>query len=488
METDMRQKPLWLQSFILGGAVLLSPTYANETTLAQLHEQYKKDFVNLQENPLIKKGHYVARAADCMGCHGEDYAGGTLFPTPMGEIVATNITPSKEYGIGNYTLEDFKLAVREGLTPNHRLYPAMPYLSYHKMSDTDVENLFYYFQSITPVDKHPKAQTTLDFPFSMRVMMNGFNLVNPPVDIEDSSWNEAQKRGAYLVNHLGHCADCHTPRDATMGYKKGKHLAGNDMGHFYAPNITPDKKTGIGNWSQEDIVAFLKYGELDQRAYAGGEMGKAVTHGLQYLTDEDLYAMAAYLQSIPAVENGYKAVALETNALPEKYSEAITFDLMAQIDAMNERLNATEAGSGQETYLMHCASCHGVDGYGQPEAFYPALVGLSILRSDNTQPLIAAIGHGMEPALSTQPKMPAFAKRLSHEQIADLVNFLRTQLGGASQSAVDAKAVQRALNHQVSAPFLVRNALLLMIIGLLAVVGLIIGLVVYFKKRNSQAA
>lgn len=444
--------------------------------------------VSPANSELVNRGAYIARAADCMACHGEDYTGGTAIETPMGEIYSTNITPSKRYGIGDYTEADLKKALQKGRAPDHMLYPAMPYPSYNGMKEEDISALFAYLQTVPAVDEAPKEKTDLPFPFNIRSLMLGWNLLNVPSTEKRDGLNEIQKRGEYLVNNLEHCGTCHTPRNSTMGFDKNMYLSGAQLGHWHAPNITPDESSGIGSWSEQDIVTYLRTGELDQRAYAGGPMGEAVAHSTSYLKNEDLSAIASYLKAVPAVQTEDKVSAVDVSRLPTPINESITHDLLAQKEYLKQAKAAVGNGSNapESLYLAACGSCHGVNGYGQPDAGYAPIVGLSSIRREQPDALVNMILHGVEGSTNTSPIMPGFSDELSSEQIAGITNYVRVNFGGLASSDVSADDVDRIANTGVDKPFLIKYAGLLAIIGIIvaiAIIVFIIRAVIRSKRR-----
>ncbi|WP_227669229.1 cytochrome c [Psychrobacter sp. NG25] len=422
------------------------------------------------------RGAYVARTADCMACHREDYSGGVPIETPIGNIYSTNITPSTQYGIGNYTESDFKNALRKGRAPKHQIYPAMPYPSYHGMSDADISALFAYFQTVPIIDKPPEKTTHLPFPLNIRSLMLAWNVINVPSTENRSGLTPVQQRGEYLVNNLEHCGTCHTPRNLTQGLDKDRYLSGAPLGKWFAPNITPDNDTGIGRWSERDIVTYLRTGKLDKQAYAGGPMAEAVAHSTRYLTDEDLSAMANYLKVVPAIKTDDYLIPVNVARLPSPKSTSITYDLLEQKDYLakakadqshvtthqssnqsshqiSSQINSQNRGmensdSPKSLYLTHCASCHGVDGYAQPDARYAAIVGLSSIRRAKPDALIGVIAFGAKGAFNTAPKMPGFEKDLSHAQIASIANYVRINFGGLSSSDVSADKVKRVIKEK----------------------------------------
>ncbi|SJN24811.1 cytochrome c [Psychrobacter sp. JB385] len=412
--------------------------------------------VSASNSDLVNRGAYIARTADCMACHREDYSGGVAIETPIGNIYSTNITPSKRYGIGNYTQADFATALRKGRSPNHQMYPAMPYPSYHGMTDDDISALFAYFQTVAIVDKPPEKTTHLSFPLNIRSLMLAWNVINVPSTENRTDLTPVQQRGEYLVNNLEHCGTCHTPRNLTQGLDKDRYLSGAPLGKWFAPNITPDIDTGIGRWSERDIVTYLRTGKLDKRAYAGGPMAEAVGHSTRYLTDDDLSAMASYLKVVPAIKTDDYLIPVNIARLPNPVSTSITYDLIEQKDYLAQTKaktallsqNTNDSHSPKSLYLAHCASCHGVDGYAQPDARYASIVGLSSIRRAKPDALISVIAFGAKGAFNTAPKMPGFNEDLSHAQIADITNYVRINFGGLTTSQVSASDVERIIKNK----------------------------------------
>jgi mono/diheme cytochrome c family protein len=445
--------------------------------------------VSPANSELVNRGAYIARAADCMACHGEDYTGGTAIETPMGEIYSTNITPSKRYGIGDYTEADLKNALQKGRAPDHMLYPAMPYPSYSGMKEEDISALFAYLQTVPAVDEAPEEKTDLPFPFNIRSLMLGWNFLNVPSTEKREGLNETQKRGEYLVNNLEHCGTCHTPRNSTMGFDKSMYLSGAQLGNWHAPNITPDESSGIGSWSEQDIVTYLRTGELDQRAYAGGPMGEAVAHSTRYLKNEDLSAIASYLKAVPAVQTEDTVSAVDVSRLPTPINESITHDLLAQKEYLKQAKAAVGNGSNapESLYLAACGSCHGVNGYGQPDARYAPIVGLSSIRRDQPDALVNMILHGVEGATNTSPIMPGFSDELNSEQIAGIANYVRVNFGGLASSNVSADDVDRIANTGVDKPFLIKYAGLLAIIGIIVAIAIIVFIIRAILRSRRRA-
>lgn len=420
---------------------------------------------------LVNRGAYVARQADCMGCHKEDYSGGIAVEAPMGTIYGTNITPSVRYGIGNYTEQDFKNALTKGKAPNHRLYPAMPYPDYKGMTDDDISALFAYFQTVPAIDEPPAYKTDLPFPFNIRTLMPGWNLVNMPDWKAREGLDETQKHGQYLVDNLAHCGTCHTPRNTTMGYDMKNYLSGAMLGPWHAPNITPDEASGIGSWSEEEIVTYLREGGLHQKALASGPMSEVVMNSTRYLNDKDLKAIASYLKAVPVVTTADTVQPVDVASLPKKHSDDIAINLLDQMDVLKEA-KAKASSNSESLYLAECASCHGINGYGQPDAGYASIVGLTSLRRDNPAPVISVVANGIHQVVNTRPQMPGFKDDLTPEEMAEIVNYVRTTFGGLPESKVTADDVTNQIKAGPQTPFIVKNA------GWLAALGIIAGLVV----------
>lgn len=451
----MKPIPIILSALILSmasSAVIADSASSFNTKSSNISPATSLPNVSPANSNLANRGAYIARTADCMACHREDYSGGVAIETPIGNIYSTNITPSQRYGIGNYTENDFKKALQKGRAPNHQLYPAMPYPSYHGMADADISALFAYFQTVPPVEESPEKITKLPFPLNIRTLMLAWNVINVPSTENRTGLTQTQQRGEYLVNNLEHCGTCHTPRNLTQGLDKKKYLSGAPLGKWYAPNITPDNDSGIGRWSESDIVTYLRTGMLDKRAYAGGPMAEAVAHSTRYLSDEDLSAMAAYLKVVPIIKTDDYVIPVDMSRLPSPVSSSITYNLMEQKDYLAQAKAITNAGannnagnSSKALYLAACGSCHGVDGYAQPDARYASIVGLSSIRRTKPDALINVIAYGAKGALNTAPKMPGFSKELSHAQIASISNYVRVNLGGLESSNVSAADVKRIL-------------------------------------------
>jgi mono/diheme cytochrome c family protein len=381
---------------------------------------------------LVKRGAYLARAGDCIACHttpkGKSYAGGSPIATPMGVIYSTNITPDSKTGIGHYSLDDFVKAMREGVTETgEHIYPAMPYTSYTKLTKEDLAALYAYFmQGVEPV-RQPNRPTKLSWPRSMRSLMAVWNALYlkkgeyVPDPNKSASWN----RGAYLVQGLGHCGGCHTPR-GFLGQEKAesekdgrKYLSGALLDNWYALPLTGDRKIGLYAWSRADIVEYLKTGRT-ARVAAVGMMAEVVNKSTQYLTAQDLMSLAEYLKSLPpSIDEG------QGNAGPAmKASDA-------SVATRALRAGDTEM-RGSRIYLDNCNACHRSDGSGVIRTF-PNLINNEAVNAENPISLIhIVLEGGAMPSTQTSPTafaMPPLGWRLSDTEIADVLSFVRGNWG-----------------------------------------------------------
>jgi mono/diheme cytochrome c family protein len=259
----------------------------------------------------VARGKYLLRAAGCVACHtdekggGPPLAGGRALETPFGTFYTPNITPDPDTGLGGWAEEDFLRALGEGRDPQGRpYYPAFPYTSYRGMTEQDMKDLWAYLRSVPPADRANKPHE-LGFPYSLRFLADVWQWLyfEPAAFRPSPDRSDAWNRGAYLVRHLGHCGECHSPRGGLGALDGGRELAGNPEGPEgkKVPNITPHAKNGIGDWSKTDIAFFLKTGILPDGDVAGGAMEDVIRESTSRLSDEDRAAIAAYVQSLPAV-------------------------------------------------------------------------------------------------------------------------------------------------------------------------------------------
>jgi mono/diheme cytochrome c family protein len=384
---------------------------------------------------LIEQGHYLAVTGDCTGCHtkpggGKPFAGGYDIPSPMGTIVATNITPSKSAGIGGYTEAQFARAVRQGIRADGtHLYPAMPYTSYSRITDADLHALYTYFiHGVAPVDETP-PQTRLAFPFNIRPLMIGWNLMflGDRRFVPDPSKSVEWNRGAYLTEVMEHCSACHTPRDLLMAEIDSKAYAGGPVGSWYAPNITSDAVSGVGGWSNSELVQYLKTGVAPGKGQAGGGMAEAVQDSLQFLTQDDLSAIASYLKTIPPIRNPGETQPAYTYGRPASFEP----DLRGRAKQTSD----SPISGGAALFSGYCASCHQPTGGGTPNQSYPALFNNTATGGMNVNNMVSAILFGVDRRVGEHHAfMPrfdeiSFVQSLSDEQIAEISTYVTQQFG-----------------------------------------------------------
>lgn len=439
----------------------------------------------------VERGRYLSVAADCVACHtspkqGKPYAGGYAIASPLGEIWASNITPSTSHGIGNYTEADFAKAVREGVRKDGaRLYPAMPYTSYAKLTDEDIHALYVYFmQAVAPVDEEART-TELPFPFSVRSSMAVWNLLfldkTPfkPDPAQSAQWN----RGAYLVEGLAHCSSCHSPRGLMMQEVGGKAFAGGSLGDWYAPNITSHPISGIGGWTDDELAQYLKTGRAEGKGQAGGGMAEAVTNSLSKLRDEDISAIVTYLRTVPAVA--------------DKDATRAAFAWGDAATAPGEpAIRGTDApiASGAVLYSGLCASCHGSRGEGSNDGYYPSLVHNSTLGMVRPQNLVATIIGGIDREVDGEHVlMPHFSEgsyvqALSDADIAAVATYVRTTFGPGDQVTEAQVALIRDGGEKPLLAKIARLWLPLLILGLAAFVVVILLVRRAWTRRKQRRA
>jgi len=359
----------------------------------------------------IARGKQLAALGDCAVCHtgesGIANAGGRAIETPFGTIWSTNITPDPETGIGAWSYPAFERAMREGIHRDGRhLYPAFPYTHFAKATDADLQALYAHLMAQTPV-RAKSPDNTLAFPFNLRPLMAGWNALfhRPDVFAPDATKSEAWNRGAYLVEGLGHCAACHSPRNALGAEKDRAYLAGGFAEGWEAPALTSLSSAPIP-WSEDELFAYLRSGESRLHGVAAGPMAPVVRE-LAGLPDQEIRAMAVYLGSF------------NDNAVGKTEEVA----LAVKLEATTAPTVASTAGT--RLYEGACAVCHSVGG---PPLFgsRPSLALNSNLRSAAPHNLIQVILHGISaPASGDLGYMPAFKDSMNDQQIADLVSYLR---------------------------------------------------------------
>ncbi len=370
----------------------------------------------------IKRGEYLAVAGDCQECHSipgrPAYSGGLAVGSPVGAIFSPNITPDKTYGIGNWTDAQFYAALHEGIGPGssllvfpHYLYPSMPSDAYSKLSYDDVMAIKAYLDSIQPA-AIPNRPTQIPFPLNIRAALLGWRILFfhvQPVQY-DPSWSPSVRNGAFLVQALAHCSDCHTPRNLLMGSETDKFLAG---GHilaqsWYAPNISSRKQGGgVGSWSPADLANYLGGGGQVGVGAAYGPMQQVVNDSLSRLPPSDVQDIVAYLQTATAPQDS------SAPAAPSMPTQA----------------------NGAVVYADNCARCHGANGEGVNNNF-PNLAGNQSVWDGPPNNIISMVLGGFYPWHDDQSAMPNFRTTLSDDEIAAVSNYVRTAWG--NQGSADA--------------------------------------------------
>ena len=381
----------------------------------------------------INRGEYLARAGDCVACHtapnGQQFAGARPMPTPFGSLFAPNITPDEEMGIGRWTSDDFYRMMHTGLSRDGTLlYPAMPFASYTKVTRADSDAIYAYLMSVPPV-KQANRPHELRFPFNNRDLLLGWRTLYfkegeyLPDPAQTAQWN----RGAYLVQGLGHCAMCHTAINALGGSSESKAFEGGMIPNqnWYAPSLTSNREAGLGNWEIKDIADMLQAG-ASRRGTVYGPMAEVVYNSLQYLSDDDVQAMAVYLKALP-----------QRDSEPAPTSQA-------------RLVNPAVMELGRKIYSKQCAVCHGDEGKGQPPAFPPLAGNQSITMSSPVNSIRMVLNGGYSPGTRKNPRphgMPPFSHILDDEEVSAVVTYIRVawENSGTPVSPAQANELRKLL-------------------------------------------
>ena len=405
---------------MLAGAALLGAT-ASAPVAAQAAG------IDDQSFDQVERGHYLATVGDCAACHtlpgsGHLLAGGRAIETPFGQIIAPNITPDPETGIGAWTDQEFINALTKGTGRNGmHLYPAMPYNYYTKVTRDDALAIRAYLKTVPAVQNVVHADQ-LPFPFSIRQSMIGWNLLffspspfQPSAD-KSAEWN----RGAYLTEGLAHCGACHTPKNFLGGDKTSERLQGYPLQGWFAPNITNDQRVGLGGWSVDEIASYLKTGHTRTSA-ATGPMSETLNLSTSQMTDSDLHAIAVYLKDLPGAQP----------SPPPPPPPAPDQSVMNQ---------------GAQIYADECAGCHKSNGEGTANLF-PALNGSATVQQIDPTSLLRVVLRGARSVATapapTEPAMPPLAWVLNDDQVAAVLTYIRNSWGNAAP-AVSAGDAGRA--------------------------------------------
>jgi mono/diheme cytochrome c family protein len=430
--------PVVFETFALGAAADAPP---DNGAPQQVQETPQNDMagwtipspVNMPSDPQqaaqIRRGEYLVTAGDCLPCHsvsgGQPFGGGEAMPSPVGAVYTPNISSSKKYGIGNYTDQQFWNVLHYGIAPGssllvfpHYLLPSMPYDAYSKLSYPDVMAIKAYLESVPPAET-PNRVGQIPFPFDIRAALLGWRIFffHPHAVEVDANASPQVKNGAFLVQSLEHCNDCHTERNLLFASEQDKFLGGGKIlsQSWYAPNITSDKTVGVGGWATSDLVKYLHGGGAMGVGAPVGPMQEVVADSLSRLPESDVADIAAYLQTA----------------------------VKPQPDTESHRTGASVA-EGAVVYADNCARCHGGNGEGVNNNF-PNLAGNQGFWEGPPDDLISMILGGFSPWHDDQSNMPAFRAVLTDQQIAAVSNYVRTSWGnkGAADATADTVAKER---------------------------------------------
>ncbi|GAA4336578.1 cytochrome c [Pigmentiphaga soli] len=360
---------------------------------------------------IITKGEYLARAGDCVACHtapgGKTFAGGRAMPTPFGALYTPNITPDDETGIGRWTAEEFYRMMHTGVSRDGTLlYPAMPFASYTKVTREDSDAIYAYLMSVPPVNLKNRPHE-LKFPYNNRELLLGWRALYfrqgeyQPDPQQSKQWN----RGGYLVQGLGHCSMCHTAINALGGSSTSREFEGGMIPNqnWYAPSLTSNHEAGLGNWTIREIADLLQIG-VSHRGTVYGPMAEVVYNSLQYMSDDDIEAMAVYLK-----------------ALPQRDSEPPPTSQARLVDPGTLEL-------GRRIYGKQCAVCHDEEGKGHPPAYPPLAGNQSITMASPVNSIRMVLNGGYPPGTQKNPRphgMPPFGHILDDREAAAVVTYIR---------------------------------------------------------------
>jgi mono/diheme cytochrome c family protein len=371
---------------------------------------------------LIAKGKALTEAGDCASCHTADpakpLAGGKRIATPFGGVYSANLTPDLNTGIGRWTDEDFRRAMRFGERPDGaRYYPAFPYPHFTRLIRDDVFAIRAYLNTLQPVDNTPPP-SELRWPLNYRVVMRAWNAMffRPGIFEPDQNKSAEWNRGGYLVEGLGHCGACHTPKNVLGAEKKSARFAGSPVDGWFAPRLDDAARAGLKSWSVDDIAEYLLSGR-NGHSHAGGPMADVVRSSTSKMSEADVRAMAVYLKEIPA-------------GPPEPVAAA-----PSQAQMM----------SGEKLYKGACVACHELDGSGAPR-IYPPLPGNANLQSANAASAIKIMLDGAEtmttPRAPNTGSMPPYAAKWSDQEVADVLTYIRNAWGNAAPAVTAAEVAK----------------------------------------------
>ncbi len=384
---------------------------------------------------LIARGEYLVKAADCAACHnvpgGKPFTGGLDFKLPFGTVYSTNITADKETGIGTWSDDDFVRALHQGIAKDgSHLYPAFPYSSYTGLSRGDAVAMKAYLFSL-PAVRAPARENELSFPFNQRWTLAFWNLafLDQHRFKSDPQANAAENRGQYLATALGHCGECHTPRNIGFAMAMSKQFSGAMLQGWHAYNITADRGYGICGWTDKQVADYLTTGHAMGRGSASGPMAEAVANSLQYLTADDTAALVAYLRRVEP-QNGKPGT--EVDPAPSK---------MVASAAWKPGAGDADNLNGQRLFEGVCAACHQWNGGGR-QTHYASLAGSQAVNDPEGVNLVQVMLTGADlKTTKGRGYMPSFRDAYSDAELAAVANYVIGHFGGKT-GQVTAKAVR----------------------------------------------
>jgi mono/diheme cytochrome c family protein len=387
-----------------------------------------------------KRGEYLAHAADCVACHtppgAQPYTGGFAFNLPgIGTIYSTNITPDKDTGIGNYTDQQFLDAMHKGIRRDGALlYPAMTYTTYTYMTDADALAIKAYLFTL-PAAHVPARENKLAWPFNQRGLLAIWNVFYNagqrfrPNPSQSAEWN----RGAYLAEAMGHCGECHTPRNLAYAINNRRKFAGALTAGWRAYDITSDPKAGLGSWTDEALSAYLSTGHADGHGGSAGPMGDATDNSLTFLTPGDIHALVVYLRTVPPQDGDLPRTV--GKPAPDSYRQGVPADVDAR---------------GQVIFASACASCHDWTGV-SPTSKYATLTGVRAVNDPSATNVAQTVINGVNRKTAEGIIfMPAFGAGCSDEDIAAVSNYVTARFGaeGAHLTTKDVASLRRQAAQQ----------------------------------------
>lgn len=395
---------------------------------------------------LIDRGGYLAKLGDCAACHSVHgrpaFSGGLKMGTPIGAIYSTNITPDKTYGIGRFSFADFDKALRYGVADGHSLYPAMPFTSYYNTKPEDIQALYDYFKYGVAPANVPNRPSDIPFPLSMRWPLTYWRWLfapKPAPFTAPAGYDADEARGAYFVDGLGHCGECHTPRNAFMQLTAAtetdgpRYLTGAVIESYFAPSLRNNGAGSLNDWNEEELAQFLRTG-ANSRGIAFGSMSDVIIHGTQCMSEADARATGHYLKALDSQDQSGQSFAYD----PSSHTA------LRRGDASSE---------GALIYLDNCAACHRPDGQGY-ERVFPALAGNPVVEARSPESVVSIILRGSTtprtPVTPAQFTMPGFAWRLCDIEVLQVANFVRSSWGnrGGKATLEDVERLRNALAAQ----------------------------------------